>query len=142
MRKLVPSLRYSSIWPAVSMLSLLLVVWIGSPGRAVEDADPDSALPQAKQLMQDGNFADASELFRSVIKNTAAGDTQVVESLEALQQCRQKLKLEGSLDSDLASALTAHPDSYRVLAIAAKQMLYARHWPIQNRFNYLAKWPT
>ncbi len=130
MRKLGPSLRYSSVWAVVSLLSLMLVVWVVSVSRAIEEAAPASALPQAKQLMQDGNYAEASELFRTVIKNPDAADKQVVEAVEALLQCQQQLGLFSSLDNDLASALTAHPSSYRVLALAANQIQNAQHYGV------------
>ncbi len=130
MRKLVPSVRYRSVWAVVSVMSLSLVVWVVSVSQAIEETDPDRTLPQAKQLMQDGNYAEASALFRSVIKNPDAADNQVVESLEALLQCQQQLGLFSSLDNDLASALTAHPNSYRVLAVAANQILNAQHWGV------------
>lgn len=130
MRKLVPSVRYRSVWAVVSVMSLSLVVWVVSVSQAIEETDPDRTLPEAKQLMQDGNYAEASALFRSVIKNPDAADNQVVESLEALLQCQQQLGLFSSLDNDLASALTAHPNSYRVLAVAANQILNAQHWGV------------
>ncbi|MEZ6150479.1 MAG: MG2 domain-containing protein [Pirellulaceae bacterium] len=130
MRKLVPSLRSRSAWAAMSLLSLLLVVWVVSVSRAIEESDPTSALPQAKRLMQDGNYAEASVLFRAVIKNPDAADKQVVESLEALLQCQQQLGLFSSLDNDLASALTAHPNSFRVLAQAANQIQNAQHYGV------------
>ncbi|MEO8268960.1 MAG: MG2 domain-containing protein, partial [Aureliella sp.] len=115
---------------AVSLNSLLLALWVVSVSGAVQEADPSSALPQATQLMQDGNFAEASELFRSVIKNLDASDNQVVESLEALRQCQQQLGLDSALDSDLASALSTRPSSYRVLAVAANQIQNAQHYGI------------
>ena len=134
MRNMVPpqtgKARSTVALATVSLLALLLVVWVVSVSRAVEEVDPDSALPQAKQLMQDGNFAEASELFRAVIKNPKSADNQVVESLAALLQCQQQLGLFSSLDGDLTSALTAHPNSFRVLAVLATQIQNAQHWGV------------
>ncbi len=111
----------------ISLAGILLFAAIVSVVVAIESEEATSALLQAKQLMKGRNFAEAAEKFRAVIADKQAETPQVLESMQSLQLCQQQLGLASQLDSDLAAALTSHPDNYEVLALAASQVLNAQH---------------
>lgn len=110
------------------VIAVAVVVWVVAVGRAIETGDPQQAMSQAQQLMQDGNFAEAAKLFRATSQNSDASDVQVVQALSSLQLCQQQLGLFASLDDDLSAAIAAHPNSLRVLGTAANQIQAAQHW--------------
>ncbi len=119
------------------LCTLACLTWVATMVWAADSEQIATTLSQARGLMKDNNFADASKKFREVIAEPDATAPQVVESLTALLQCQQNLGLFSQLDADLAVALDKHPDQYQVLDTAASQLLGAQHCGIvaDNQFT-------
>ncbi len=114
----------------IPLIGVLVFGGIVSVVRGLESQEAKAAMIQAQQLLQDRNYAEAAEKFRSVLRDADAEIPQVLEAMKSLQLCQQQLGLVSQLDSDLAMALQRHPDSYQVLELAAAQILVAQHWGV------------
>jgi uncharacterized protein YfaS (alpha-2-macroglobulin family) len=131
MRRVAPS-PFGRIFEIRVMLSIVFAcfTWIVTMVWAAEPQDITANLAQAKQLMRDNNFAEASEKFRAVIGQSESTPDQVVQSLNSLSQCQLNLGLQSRLDADLARALESHPNKFQVFDTAANLLGAAQHWGI------------
>ena len=119
-----------TILAGLALVALALVMGIMTLVRAAAPADPAEQLQQAQKLVVDGNFADASNIYRSLIAEPKASGAQVAQALQLLFSCQQNLGLSSTLDSDLSSALAAHPDDYLVYQTAANQIMQSMHYGV------------
>lgn len=115
---------------AFALAAAGLVIPVIALAQAPQLEGARTALERGKTLVKQGNFADAAVQFRAVIANKTANKQWVVDSLEALKQCRNRLQNQDELDSDLQIALDNHASSHEVLTILADQLGSAVHYGV------------
>jgi alpha-2-macroglobulin len=113
-----------------ALVAAVLVIPVVTVAQPPQLEGNKATLEQGKTLAKQGNFADAAARFRAVIANRTSNKQWVVDSLEALEDCRNRLQKQNELDDDLQIALDNHASSHEVLTTVADQFSRAEHFGV------------
>ncbi len=114
---------HRALWVAVA--ALLVAVFTTGGKTAV--ADPVAEGAKAQKLMQQGNFKEAYDIYRTLCLDGEIDGPKVSEFLPMAVQCLYNLGRVKEVDDLIESTAKAHADEWRVLDTAARMYLEAPH---------------
>ncbi len=121
--QLFPNFRLSARRAASFSVLSTLVLAHPSAVAALEDDRQ-----RAAQLLQDGNFQEAYDLFRTLLTGPEHGGSAAEDDLQRAWNCLQRLGNLGDVDGLLEETVAAHPADWRVLRGVAQVYREAPHY--------------
>jgi len=94
----------------------------------VDPPDPAAQRKQAAQLLSDGNWKDALNLYRQLVTNPDNDRKLVGDDLVRAVQCLNQLGTHDEIDELIEQAINVHQDNWRLLQTAAEQYRHVNHW--------------
>ena len=107
----------------------LLVALVGlqgvAPGQGVE---AKQTRQKAQNLMRQGNFKEAYEIFEKLCTSSEADQSMVSSDLTNAINCMNRLGNRKMFDALVEKSVKAHGENWRLLQTAAKQYMSAAHY--------------
>ncbi|QDS98988.1 alpha-2-macroglobulin family protein [Adhaeretor mobilis] len=91
-------------------------------------AEDQKSVPEAKKLMQDGNYKEALAAFRASTLNEGTDSKQLIEAFSGAVQCYHQLNEVHKIDSYREAVAKQHDEDWRVLAAVAESYRNVEHY--------------
>ncbi|MCS7238083.1 MAG: MG2 domain-containing protein, partial [Thermoguttaceae bacterium] len=123
------TLRGVAFLCAVAFLGAGLLLAVGQTGMSLPQQE-DQMVKRAQELQDQGNYAEALELYRKLVLSPQTSARQVPQALRRAWECLAHLGREDELDGLLEAAVATHGQNWRLLRAAAQLYWEAPHFGV------------
>lgn len=118
-----------------SCFLFLATIWSSSA-----HADDPKARANAQQLMNDGNFREAYELYRTLCLDPTTDGTAVAQDLRMAHVCLIRLGENSSIDELVDATAEVHRGSWRLLEAASEIYRNSEHYGFMIEGEFVRGW--
>ncbi|MDX1928596.1 MAG: hypothetical protein SFV81_18845, partial [Pirellulaceae bacterium] len=94
---------------------------------ATQNGEPEQRMQRAKQLTEQGNWKQASDIYAKLALDPAVEGELAARALNGQVQCQMQLNRVDQLDETLKAVLAARPNDWQVLQSAAQLLMQTQH---------------